>query len=347
MQLGVIDRMSNDVPDISPTPEGIAGALDRDTAAAGRAGSRAAAVITLLRPHQWVKNVLLFFPLLLAHIIPWRNGEDLERWLLTCASFAAFCFTASSVYVINDLLDADADRLHHSKRRRPFASGALPRSWGMPIAVALLAAAAGICLGLPRAFGAMLLVYCLLSNLYSFRLKRLLLVDVFVLAGLYTLRIVAGGLAVNVPVTSWLLAFAMFLFVSLAFAKRYTELAVLNESGGRVPAGRNYRVEDLRIIESVGPASGYLAVMVLALYINDTATMNSGVLKYYPTPFFLWLLCPLLMYWITRIWFYARRGDLHDDPILFAIKDHISWMTLAMAGLLVVAASLRWADWLR
>lgn len=309
--------------------------------APGHSG-KASAIFRALRPHQWVKNLLLFLPLLLAHIIPWHSQEDAVRWGMTAAAFVAFCLAASSVYLLNDLLDAETDRQHPTKRLRAIASGTLPRTWVPLIALLLLAGAAVICLFLPRAFALLLLLYCLLSNLYSIRLKRLLLVDVFVLAGLYTLRIMAGGEAVDVMVTKWLLAFAIFLFVSLAFAKRYTELVMLQGAGERGAIGRNYRVEDLRIIESVGPASGYMAVLVLALYINDTTTSISGVLRYYPSPFFLWLLCPLLMYWITRIWFHARRGTLDDDPILFAIKDRISWMTAAIAVALVVAASVRW-----
>jgi 4-hydroxybenzoate polyprenyltransferase len=303
---------------------------------------KAVAVIHALRPHQWIKNLLLFLPLLLAHVVPWHSDEDAKRWLMMSAAFAAFCLAASSVYVLNDLLDVSSDQQHRTKRNRPFASGALPRRWGPPISILLLVSAAAICLALPGRFALLLLLYCLLSNLYSIRLKRLLLVDVFVLAGLYTLRIMAGGEAVDVMVTKWLLAFSIFLFVSLAFAKRYTELASLQEVGERGAIGRNYRVEDLRIIESVGPASGYLAVLVLALYINDTTTVVSGVLRFYPSPFFLWLLCPLLMYWITRIWFHARRGTLDDDPILFAIRDRISWMTGVVAVALVVAASIHW-----
>jgi 4-hydroxybenzoate polyprenyltransferase len=201
--------------------------------------------------------------------------------------------------------------------------------------------AALLCLWLPGNFVLVLCFYLLLSTYYSLYLKTKVLVDVMVLGGLYTLRIIAGGAAVNVEVSKWLLAFSIFLFVSLAFAKRYTELLAVEQKGLTRTKGRAYRVEDLRIIEGVGPASGYLAVMVLALYINDASSARGQL---YPTPFFLWVLCPLLMYWITRVWFFAGRNILHDDPIVFAIKDRVSWMTLAVAAVLVGLASVGWVE---
>lgn len=295
-------------------------------------------VVKVLRPHQWVKNVLLFLPLILAHILPWQGQAAMSKWLTVAAAFMAFSFTASSVYVVNDLLDVEADRLHPKKRRRAFASGRLPITWGPPLLLALLAVVAGICVFLPVKFVLWLGIYLMLSTAYSFHLKTKLLVDIIVLAGLYTLRIIAGGHAVDVELSKWLLAFSMFLFVSLAFAKRYTELVMVEQGGGRIAKGRNYHVQDLRIIEAVGPTSGYLAVMVMALYIND-ASSASG--KLYQNGIFLWMLCPLMMYWITRVWFYARRGILHDDPIVFAIKDRVSWAALLLAGLFVVLASVK------
>ena len=298
-------------------------------------------LVRVMRPHQWSKNVLLVMPLAMAHGL-----SDASRWPGLLAAFVAFCAVASSIYVVNDLIDAEDDRHHPTKRRRPFASGSLSRRHGPPIVAALLLLAGALCLLAPRAFAGWLAFYLLLSTAYSLHLKRKLLIDVMVLACLYTLRLLAGGAAAGVPVSKWMLAFSVFLFVSLAFAKRYAELLgvrATDPAAAGALRGRAYQVEDLRIIESTGPASGYLAVMVLALYINDSTDAGSNVARYYPTPSLLWLLCPLLMYWITRVWFVARRGALHDDPILFAIKDRVSWMVLAVGAMLVVAASRSWA----
>jgi 4-hydroxybenzoate polyprenyltransferase len=302
-----------------------------------------AAAVRALRPHQWVKNLLLLVPLVLAHRPPWAAadaaGDPLRQWLQVAGGFVAFCLTASAIYVINDLRDLAADRQHPTKRNRPFASGALPLAAGPGLILGLLAAAAVLSAALPWRFAAVLIVYAAASISYSLWLKQRMLVDVFVLAGLYTLRLEAGGRVGELVTSHWLLAFSIFLFVSLAFAKRYTELAGLVERGKSSAAGRNYTVDDLDIIESVGPASGYMAVLVLALYINDGVT---GAARLYPVPRFLWLLCPLLMYWVTRVWFIARRRALADDPILFALKDRVSWYSLLAAGLMVLLASQPW-----
>jgi 4-hydroxybenzoate polyprenyltransferase len=304
--------------------------------------ARPAVLLHALRPHQWVKNLLLFVPVLLAHKLPWDGPAEAERWLRLAGGFAAFCLAASSVYVLNDLRDVAADREHPTKRRRPFAAGTLPTSLGPLLIVALLAAATGICLLLPWRFAGYLGVYVALSTSYSLWLKRRMLVDVFLLAGLYTLRLEAGGRVAEVVTSHWLVAFSIFLFVSLAFAKRYAELATLADQGRTSAEGRNYTVDDLRVIESTGPASGYMAVLVLALYINDAV---QGAARLYAVPRFLWLLCPLLMYWITRIWFFARRRALDEDPILFAIRDRVSWAVAATAVALVVLAWQPWGRW--
>ena len=301
--------------------------------------SLAIALARELRPHQWVKNLLLLVPLGLAHVLPWQGVDAAWQWAMAACGFVAFCLTASAIYAINDLRDLESDRAHPTKRRRPFASGALPTKMGLPLVAALLLAAAALCLAMPPRFAGTLLVYALLSCGYSFWLKQRMLVDVFVLATLYTLRLEAGGFAAGVVVSKWLLAFSIFLFVSLAFAKRYAELTMLQERGQTQSRGRNYTVDDARIIEGTGPASGYMAVLVLALYINDA---SSAAGRYYPTPIFLWALCPLMMYWITRVWFFARRKVLHDDPIVFAIKDRVSWLTMLGALALVLMASQTW-----
>ena len=297
------------------------------------------AALRMLRPHQWVKNVLLLLPLLLAHVLPWHGRAQADQWLAAIGGFVAFCLTASAIYVINDLKDLDADRLHASKRTRPFASGVLPTKLGPPMVIALLGGAAAVCLILPAPFAIALIAYVILGTAYSVWLKQRLLLDVFVLAGLYTLRLLAGGYAGSVEVSKWLLAFSIFFFVSLAFAKRYAELVMLADDGQNKAKGRNYTTGDLRLVESAGLASGYLAVLVMALYINDASSAAS---KLYTAPLFLWLLCPLLMYWITRIWFVAGRRALDDDPILFAIRDRVSWCTLLVAIAIVIAA---WQPW--
>lgn len=288
-------------------------------------------LLRALRPHQWVKNLLLFVPLLLAHDV-----ERAGRLGPVARAFAAFCLCASAGYVLNDLHDRAVDRRHPLKRTRPFAAGRLSSGAGMLLAAALLAAALGLsALTLPRAFTAMLAGYAAVTALYSAWLKRLLLLDVFTLAGLYTHRVLAGGAAGGVPVSEWLLAFCIFFFLGLAFAKRYAELLrVQSESGDALP-GRAYRTEDLAVIEAVGPASGYLSVLVLALYVHSA---KAGQL--YRAPRLLWLLCPLLLYWVTRLWFLARRGQLNEDPVLFALKDPVSLIATALGLLTVLIAWL-------
>jgi len=286
--------------------------------------------IKALRPHQWVKNVLLAVPLVAAHEI-----DNLGALMAVGVSFASFCAAASSVYVVNDLLDLEADRLHPTKRKRPFASGALPLIAGIIMAPALLCLALliGSLISLP--FVGMIAAYVVISTTYSVYLKRKLLIDVFVLAGLYTHRILAGGVAIGVVLTPWLLAFSMFLFISLAFAKRFTELRMVRLGSGKTAKGRGYTTDDLEIFTSVGPGSGYMAVLVLCLYINSDA-----VLKLYRHPELLWLACPAMLYWVTRLWFLAQRGELPDDPVRFALRDKASYAVAAFVAMVVILASV-------
>lgn len=282
-----------------------------------------------LRPQQWIKNVLLFVPLLLAHQEP-----SPARLAAVLAGFAAFCLAASAGYVANDLLDREADRRHPHKRARPFASGALSLRQGVALALVLAAAAALLAaLAVGPAFTGMLALYLALTFAYSLYFKEKLFLDVLLLAGLYTHRVLAGAVAAAVPVSHWLLGFSLFFFLSLAFAKRYAELRRFAESA---PAEslprRDYRAEDLGLIQNLGSASGYLSVLVLALYIT-----GSDVVKLYATPQLLWWVCPVLLYWLTRIWFLAGRGELPDDPVLFAAGDWQSWVagaSIVVAGFL-------------
>ena len=257
-----------------------------------------------------------------AHLI-----GDLGLLLKVLLAFVAYSLAASAVYVLNDLLDLQADRKHHSKHRRPFASGRIPIAVGVALLLGLIVLSLGIALLLPTAFVALLLLYLLLTTAYSTYLKRKLMVDVICLAGLYTHRILAGASATGLVISPWLMAFALFFFLSLAFAKRYTELVASQKVAGKI-AGRGYMPSDLELIRSMGPACGYLSLLVLCLYIN-----SPDVRQLYRWPEGLWLLCPVFLYWISRVWFLACRQQLADDPVLFAIKDRIS----LIAGLVVIA----------
>lgn len=266
-----------------------------------------------LRPHQWVKNSLIFLPLILAHQFDWiKLGEGF-------IAFFAFSLAASAGYILNDLLDLSADRIHPTKKNRPFAAGKLSIPQGILLFTGLVISSVILSLWLPLTFTGMLVLYLIVTITYSLHLKRKMIIDVLVLAGLYTHRIVAGGIAVDVAVSSWLLAFSMFLFMSLAFLKRYIELLQLTER--REIKNRNYSVDDIEMIASMGPTNGYLAVLVFSLYINSEA-----MLKLYKSPFMLWLICPILLYWITRIWFLAKRGQVLDDPVQFALTDKNTWL---------------------
>ncbi|MEE4676434.1 UbiA family prenyltransferase [Pseudomonas alliivorans] len=269
-----------------------------------------------LRLHQWLKNALIFVPLLAAHQI--QQSQQVIDGLL---AFLFFGLCASSVYVLNDLLDLADDRHHRSKRNRPFASGSLPIKSGLiAVPTLLLLAFGGAAAVLPWQFSAVLGAYYLLTLVYSLYLKRHMAVDVIVLAMLYTTRILAGAAAFHLPLTFWILAFSMFLFLSLALVKRYAELreARVREVEGKT-RGRGYYPGDLDMIASLGASSGNLAVMVLALYIHEGATI-----ALYQHPHVIWLACPLLLFWITRIWMLTHRGLMNDDPVVFAIRDRIS-----------------------
>ncbi len=289
-----------------------------------------AGILRLLRPYQWTKNLLVFVPLLLSH-----QPEDVEQIDAALLAFVLFCLVASAGYIINDRRDLNSDRHHPTKRNRPLASGAVPVQWALPLAGGLLVIAFGLSMVLlPPLFTIALAVYVAATLLYTFWLKRRLLIDVIALAGLYTLRLIAGGAATGIALTLWLLAFSMFIFLSLAFAKRHAELVRAEEDAEHLKS-RGYQREDISLIESVGTCSGYLAVLVLAIYI-DTPTAT----QLYRQPLLLWLVCPILLYWITRIWFLARREALIEDPILFALRDPVSWIAAALAIAAVLAAAL-------
>jgi 4-hydroxybenzoate polyprenyltransferase/phosphoserine phosphatase len=293
-----------------------------------RAGIRV--LLKGIRIHQWLKNVLVFVPLLAAH-------RFIESQLLLQALLAFLCFglCASSVYVLNDLLDLPADRSHPRKRERPFASGALSIPTGIALCLALLATGLLLTTQLPSLFGIVLVGYLLTTTAYSFWLKQRVVVDVMVLASLYTFRIVAGGAATGVPLSFWLLAFSLFLFLSLAMVKRCSELVLMEALGNERSAGRGYRPADSAMLMSMGTSSGYIAVLVLALYID-----NPDVGELYQEPLVLWLTIPMLLYWITRVWMKTQRGEMHDDPVVFAATDPISLLLGALLALSFLAAAV-------
>lgn len=282
-----------------------------------------------LRLHQWVKNSLVFLPLLLAH-----RYELLSLAEATLA-FVAFSLCASSVYLLNDLLDLEADRGHPRKRRRPFASGALPLSQGIIASLLLLLAALALASYSQPGFLLYLSGYYLLTLAYSINLKRKPLVDVMTLAALYTLRILAGGAATALPVSFWLLAFSMFLFLSLSVVKRYAEMHLIKANSGDTAPGRGYHIDDLPLLRNFGIASGYAAVLVLALYVNSPESLLG-----YRHPHWLWLLCPLILYWIGRVWLLTHRGEMQDDPLVFALRDGNSRVIAVLAATVLLAAAL-------
>ena len=285
--------------------------------------------LNAMRLHQWMKNVLIFAPLIAAH--QFGNPVLLGQEIL---AFVAFNLCASSVYLINDLLDLQADRVHPRKRMRPFASGEIPVRHGAMMVPLLLVTASGIALLLPVEFFIVLAGYFVITLAYSFRLKRVLMLDVIVLAGLYTVRIIAGAAAASIVPSFWLLAFSMFLFLSLAIVKRYSELIVMKAAGRNRAQNRPYHSEDLQALLSLGAASGYISVLVFALFINSKPIRGE-----YATPEALWLACPLLLYWMSRIWIITRRGGMHDDPVIYTMQDRNSLITMLLVGLVFILAT--------
>ena len=291
--------------------------------AAPRAGVPALA--RALRLFQWAKNLLVFVPLLTSHRILERDA----LWVGVLA-FLSFSLVASAVYVANDLVDLEDDRRHPHKRLRPFATGELPVAAAYGLVPALLAGAVALAWRLPPQFGLYLAAYVAANLFYSLAAKRVALLDVFVLAALYTLRILAGAAAAEVPVSHWLLAFSMFAFLSLAFAKRFVEVANVAARDEPRVAGRGYLASDGALLGMLGTAAGYLSVLVFALYIT-----SREVVVLYRSPALLWFAAPLLLYWMSRVWLLAHRGALHEDPVLFALRDPQSY-AVGAAILLVI-----------
>jgi 4-hydroxybenzoate polyprenyltransferase len=298
-------------------------AIRPDFTALGGPRTQVTTLVRALRPHQWTKNLLVFLPALAAQRLA---PADIAVLLLV---FLAFSLAASAVYLCNDLLDLASDRDHARKRNRPFASGALPLDAGLRAAPLLFAGAVAIAAAAGPAVAGVLAVYVALTFSYSLWLKRQPIVDVMTLAGLYTLRVVAGAAALSLVLSPWMLGFSVFLFLCLALVKRLTEIRARVAEGRGDPAGRGYRLDDAPVVLMLAAASGHAAVVVLALYIESTAGQ-----RLYSAPMGLWVAAGLLLFWISRAILLAQRGDMHDDPIVFAARDRVSRIT---AGLILVA----------
>ena len=283
----------------------------------------------VLRVHQWLKNLLLFVPLFAAHQI-----TNLDAWLALILAFFSFNLCASSVYIANDLLDLESDRHHPRKCKRPFASGLVPVWMGVALAPLLLLGSLALARPVGGTFLPWLLFYFGLTCAYSWGLKRLMLVDCLALAMLYTLRIIAGAAAADMPLSFWLLAFSVFLFLSLAFVKRYAELQVQLLHGKQKAHGRGYYTSDAPLLQMMGITSGYAAALVLALYLN-----SETVIRLYRAPEFVWGAVPVMLFWVSWMWMQAHRGKMHDDPLVFAMKDQASLLAgVAFAAVLAIGA---------
>lgn len=283
--------------------------------------------IKAIRVHQWAKNILIFLPDLLAHKF---NFGDISKTVL---AFFCFSFAASATYIINDLLDIEADRRHPRKKSRPFAAGDLSAVAGAGIVVVFLGLALVGARFLPIEFLGWILGYLATTLAYSFYLKRVPLVDVLVLSGLYTLRLLAGGASTATPISPWLAGFSVFVFFSLALVKRFAELENLRSSASQPSNGRGYLIADLEQLRSFGVASAYAGVVIFAIYIS-----GHDVMALYQRPYRLWLAMPLMLLWLSRIWLLAARGELNEDPVVFAFTDRMSLLIGALVAIVVLLA---------
>ncbi|MBS9720834.1 UbiA family prenyltransferase [Tianweitania sp. BSSL-BM11] len=287
-------------------------------------------LVRMLRVHQWLKNGLIFVPLFLAH-----EYFNLPAIISCVLAFLSFSAAASAIYIINDFFDLALDRQHKTKRHRPFASGMLTIPFGLLCSGLLLLVSALTALSLPPLFWLVLATYLVTTTAYSVSIKRMLLIDVLTLAGLYTIRVLAGQAATGFDPSFWLLAFSIFFFLSLALVKRYVELRSTVADAKQRIAGRGYRPEDQEVIAQAGMGAGFAAVVVLALYID-----SSAVFEQYNHPYMMWPLAPIILYMILRIWILARRDEMHDDPVVFILTDWRSQLMAAIGLLLLIIAVL-------
>lgn len=290
------------------------------------------AMLRAMRPHHWLKNGLVFVPILLNHDV-----FDIAALSHGAIAFVAFSLMASAIYLLNDIIDVEADRRHPTKCKRPLAAGEITERQAYAAVPLLLAASFALSwlLPQPRLFLMALGAYLVLALAYLFVLKRKLLVDVLGLAALHTLRILAGNAAGSIPLSSWLLAFSMFLFLSLALVKRYAELRITQDQSGLKKAGRGYQAEDIEALSQLGMASGCTCALIMALYVDSDA-----VRERYSHPELIWLICPIVLYQMARVWFLARRGQMPDDPLVFMIRDWRSQLTGAAVVVIMIAATL-------
>ncbi|MEE9315405.1 MAG: UbiA family prenyltransferase [Rhizobiaceae bacterium] len=283
-----------------------------------------------IRVHQWLKNSLLFVPVILAF-----NTLTATSVAAVILAFISFSLCASSVYLLNDLIDIEVDRKHKTKQLRAIPSGQITITQAASVSILLLAISFGLSLFLPLAFTGILALYYITTCAYSFALKRMLLIDVLTLAGLFTIRVLAGATAISATVSAWLLAFSMFFFLSLALVKRFVEVSNQLEDAGRKETGRGYQAVDLETLGQSGIASGFAAVVVLALFVD-----SPQIAENYQHPEVIWLVCPLVLYLIIRIWILARRKHMHDDPVVFLMTDWRSQIMIAAGAILMLISQM-------
>ncbi|MBA3446067.1 MAG: UbiA family prenyltransferase [Pseudaminobacter sp.] len=285
-------------------------------------------ILKMLRVHQWLKNSLIAVPMVLSH-----EYFNLDMLLACALAFVSYSAAASAIYIVNDFFDLALDRKHPTKRNRPFASGALSIPFGLASILVLLAISFTAAAFLPSLFLGVLVAYLVATTAYSLSIKRMLLLDVLMLAGLYTMRLLAGAAATGVEVSFWLLAFSTFFFLSLALVKRFVELRSSDLVRGERIAGRGYRAEDQEIVAQAGMASAFSSALVLALYIDSDA-----VRELYPNPWMVWPLAPIVLYLTMRIWILARRDEMNEDPVVFIIRDWRSQLVALTGGAMLLIA---------
>ncbi len=286
------------------------------------------AIIKEMRIYQWVKNILIFVPLLLSH-----TYTQFDMISVSVIAFIAFSLCASSVYIINDLCDLESDKKHPVKKFRPIAAGTLSVSVAKVMAFILFVVALAVAVLINQEFVLVFITYFILTLAYSFGLKALPIIDVLILGGLYTLRIIAGIYAIQVEISFWLLVFSLFIFISLAMLKRFIELKNMEERDEDKMSRRGYEVDDADLISKMGIVSSYIAILVIALYIHDPL-----VTVKYSSPAWLWLVIPAMLYWLSRVWLIANRGQLHEDPVLFALRDKASYVVVLVCLVSVIVA---------
>ncbi len=293
-------------------------------------GNSVVQFLRAIRCYQWVKNVLVFVPVITSH-----TYTELPVVISGALMFVAWSFVASGIYLSNDMLDLEADRAHHRKCKRPFASGNLPILAGLIGTPVMIFSGIGIALAISWQAATILALYAIVSQAYSLHLKRRLLIDVFILAFLYTSRVVGGGIATDNHATIWLLGFSSFLFLGLAFLKRCAELIRIRDAGKQHLGNRGYGIADLDMLERFGVSASFASVLVLSLYVHSNVAESA-----YAHPSALWAIVPVLLFWQCRLWIATSRGEMHDDPIVFSIKDRISWALGACTAAAFVASVL-------